>query len=237
MGASYKSSPRETASAGLPAQRRELRAQGRRTLRRLLDAGLRVFARRGYHAARVDDIVRAARTSHGTFYLYFANKEDLLRALAVDCANGLTDLAADVGPIGPDAAGRAELHRFLDRFIDTYRRYGPVIRAWMEDQVGDRDVDRLGVQAFTAIGECLALRMRTARLDPVGSETAAVISLMALLERFSYGVASGRIPADDPAALETLTTIVHRGFFGAPGPGAAPSGRPPVAAPAIRGRG
>src|SRR6516164_10918740 len=83
--ASYKSPPgREGAHPGRPAQGRELRAQGRRTLRRLLDAGLRVFARRGYHAARVDDIVRAARTSHGTFYLYFANKEDLLRALAVD---------------------------------------------------------------------------------------------------------------------------------------------------------
>ncbi len=119
-----------------------------------------MFAHRGYHAARVDDVVRAARTSHGTFYLYFANKEDLLRALAVDCAHRLTDLAADVGPIGPDRDGRDELHRFLSRFLDTYRHYGPVIRAWMEDQVGDRHVDRLGVRAFTAIGDRLALRMR-----------------------------------------------------------------------------
>ena len=74
------------AAPGTPAAARELRAQGRKTMRRLLDAGMRVFAERGYHAARVDDIVRAARTSHGTFYLYFANKEDLLRALAVECA-------------------------------------------------------------------------------------------------------------------------------------------------------
>jgi AcrR family transcriptional regulator len=216
--ASYKSSSRREAeaSAGLPAQHRELRAQGRRTLRRLLDAGLRVFARRGYHAARVDDIVRAARTSHGTFYLYFANKEDLLRALAVDCAQELTDLADSIGPIGPGAAGRAELRSFLGRFIDTYRRYGPVIRAWMEDQVGDRDVDRLGVKAFTAIGGRLAERMRDApvRLE---SEAAAVGALMAMLERVSYGVASRRITADDTTLLDTLTTIVHRGFFAATG--------------------
>ncbi len=114
--------------SGTPAQRRELRAQGRRTMRRLLDAGLRVFAQRGYHAARVDDIVRAARTSHGTFYLYFANKEDLLRALAVDCAQELTDMAETVGQITPDEAGRAELRAFLGKFLTTYRRYGPVIR-------------------------------------------------------------------------------------------------------------
>jgi len=217
--AAYKSPPRaDGAPPGRPAQGRELRAQGRRTLRRLLDAGLRVFARRGYHAARVDDIVRAARTSHGTFYLYFSNKEDLLRALAVDCAHQLTDLAAAVGPIGADAAGRRELRSFLDRFLDTYRRYGPVIRAWMEDQVGDRHVDRLGVRAFTAIGDRLALRMRESSATPPAGEAAAVGALMAMLERFSYGVASGRIDADEPTMLETLTTVVHRGFFGAPAP-------------------
>jgi hypothetical protein len=39
---------------------------------------------------------------------------------------------------------------------------------------------------------------------------------MAMLERVSYGVASGRVTEDDDALLDTMTTIVHRGFFGAP---------------------
>ncbi|HEY1740702.1 MAG TPA: helix-turn-helix domain-containing protein, partial [Acidimicrobiia bacterium] len=69
-----------------PGNARDRRAQGSETRLRLLDAGLAVFAERGYHAARVDDIVRAAETSHGTFYLYFANKEELLRDLASACA-------------------------------------------------------------------------------------------------------------------------------------------------------
>jgi hypothetical protein len=90
-----------------------------------------------------------------------------------------------------------------------------VIRAWMEDQVGDRHVDRLGVKAFTAIGDRLALRMREAHAELPGGEAATVGALMALLERFSYGVASGRISGGS-TGLETLTTIVHRGFFGAP---------------------
>src|SRR5256886_12352839 len=158
MAEPYKSPRRagpgaKTADApGTPAQQRELRAQGRRTMRKLLDAGMRVFAERGYHAARVDDIVRAAHTSHGTFYLYFANKEDLLRALAVDCAVTLDKLADEIGPITPDEQGFRELRSFLAKFVATYRRYGPVIRAWMEDQVADREIDRLGVKAFTDIG-------------------------------------------------------------------------------------
>jgi AcrR family transcriptional regulator len=184
-------------------------------MQRLLDAGLRVFAERGYHASRVDDVVRAARTSHGTFYLYFTNKEDLLRTLAVDCAHDLTALAETIGSITPDAAGRAQLREFLGRFLDTYRRYGPVIRAWMEDQVGDREVDRLGVKAFTAIGDRLGQRMREAGVEIATNERAAVGALMAMLERFSYGVASRRLVVDDDEVLDTLTTIVHRGFFGA----------------------
>lgn len=217
MDASYKSADDGAdATAGTPARQRELRAQGRQTMRRLLDAGLRVFAERGYHASRVDDVVRAAHTSHGTFYLYFTNKEDLLRALAVDCAQELTALADTIGPITPDATGRTELRAFLGRFLDTYKRYGPVIRAWMEDQVGDRDVDRLGVKAFTAIGDRLGRRMREVGVAFAADDQAAVGALMAMLERFSYGVASRRVMVDDETLLDTLSTIVHRGFFNGP---------------------
>jgi AcrR family transcriptional regulator len=185
-------------------------------MQRLLDAGLEVFSTRGYHATRVDDVVRVARTSHGTFYLYFANKEDLLRALAVDCAQQLTDLSTRIGPVDADDSGFAELRRFLAEFLAVYRRYGPVIRAWMEGQVGDRDVDRLGFKAFAAIGDELGARMR--RGGAVEHEEIAVAALMAMIERFSYVVASRQVVGDDDVMLDTLARIVHRGFFGAAGP-------------------
>jgi AcrR family transcriptional regulator len=185
-------------------------------MRKLFDAGMRVFAERGYHAARVDDIVRAARTSHGTFYLYFANKEDLLRALAIDCAEDLSKLADRIGPIQTDEQGFRELRTFLADFLATYRRYGPVIRAWMEDQVADPEIDRLGVKAFTAIGARLGQRMREVDAVSADNEAAAVGALMAMLERSSYALASRRLILDDDAVLDTLAHIIHRGFFGAP---------------------
>src|SRR6476469_2681053 len=105
MSGSRQGGP-DAARIGLPAQGRELRARGRRTLRRLLDAGAKVFAERGLHAARVDDVVKAAKTSHGTFYLYFANKEDLFRALALDVAERMVELAAEFPAFSPDGDGR-----------------------------------------------------------------------------------------------------------------------------------
>ena len=51
-------------------------------------------------------MVRVAGVSHGTFYLYFANKEELVRALAERCADEADALAAALPPISPDAEGR-----------------------------------------------------------------------------------------------------------------------------------
>jgi AcrR family transcriptional regulator len=173
---------------------------------------MRVFADRGFHAARVDDIVRAARTSHGTFYLYFTNKEDLLRALATECGHEISALADTLGPVGPDAQGYLELRAYLGRFFGTYRRYGPVIRAWMEGHVEDREVGALGVRSFTDIASALDRRIREGGVP----ESASISALMALLERFAYFLVSRRLDFEGEAMLDTVTHIVHRGFFGAP---------------------
>jgi AcrR family transcriptional regulator len=219
MAEAYKSSRRATgrrdvaAPPGTPAATRELRAQGRKTMRKLLDAGMRVFAERGFHAARVDDIVRAARTSHGTFYLYFANKEELLRALAIQGAEEMGALACGLGEVTSDEAGAIELRRFLETFFSTYARFGPVLRAWMEGNVEDRETSQLGVVAFTDIANALGVRMREtgARGDP-----ATVAALMALLERFAYFLVSRQLEFETEALFDTVTRVVHRGFFGAP---------------------
>src|SRR5436190_19393637 len=154
-------SPRRKLSTrgGAPAQERELRAQGKKTMRKLLDAAMTVLEKRGYHAARVDDIVKVARTSHGTFYLYFANKEDLFRALLADVAEEVAALAGTLGPVGPDEAGYRELRSWLGRFSDLYVHYGPVIRAWTEAEVEGDDVGRMGEEVLTTVATALVSRI------------------------------------------------------------------------------
>jgi TetR/AcrR family fatty acid metabolism transcriptional regulator len=46
--------------------------------RRILEAAVGVFARKGYFAARVSDIAKKAGVADGTIYLYYRNKEDIL---------------------------------------------------------------------------------------------------------------------------------------------------------------
>ncbi len=51
------------------------------TRRKLIDAGLRVFARNGFAAARIEDIAAESGHTRGAFYANFETKEDLFFAL------------------------------------------------------------------------------------------------------------------------------------------------------------
>src|ERR1700722_3272348 len=115
-------------AVGAPASKRVLRSQGRRTMRKLLDAAMIAFDQRGYYDTRVNDVVEIAKTSHGTFYLYFANKEDLLRALIADAGAGAQHLADELSrsrelggvPQWDDVRG------WITAYSELWIRYAPL---------------------------------------------------------------------------------------------------------------
>jgi TetR/AcrR family fatty acid metabolism transcriptional regulator len=47
----------------------------------ILDAAVRVFARKGYHSSRVGDIAEEAGVAHGLLYHYFDSKDELLETI------------------------------------------------------------------------------------------------------------------------------------------------------------
>ena len=54
------------------------RAKAQDKRRRILEAAVSVFARKGYFGARVSDVAKKAGVADGTIYLYFRGKEDVL---------------------------------------------------------------------------------------------------------------------------------------------------------------
>lgn len=65
-----------------PEATRELTAKGRQTRQAIEQAARKLFAERGFHGTTLADITSAAGKSPAVFYRYFADKEDLLAALA-----------------------------------------------------------------------------------------------------------------------------------------------------------
>ena len=111
--------PQPAADAGSEAQQGLIvpkTERGRRTLRALLDAAALEFGANGFHATGITDITRRAGVALGSFYTYFASKEDIFRALVSDLSAQVKTEVAPHVEAAPDALARekAALAGFLD---------------------------------------------------------------------------------------------------------------------------
>ncbi len=186
--------------------------RGQRTRARILAAGATVFAERGYHAARVDDIVAAADSSHGTFYLYFGSKEDLFDQLIADAAVEIAALVDELPKVTNSDRGRAELRAWLDRFADLYERTGDVIRSWTEAELSNDGVGRRGNDALGSLVTALMEQIRIPKrlgLDPALTS----LALVTMCERFNYYATTGQVQVSRDELLTTLVDIIDAAIF------------------------
>jgi TetR/AcrR family fatty acid metabolism transcriptional regulator len=79
---------------------------------RILNAAVRVFAKKGFHATRVAEIAKAAGVADGTIYLYFQSKDDVLVSLFEDRVERLLTYMREELPKCPTAA--AKLRRVFE---------------------------------------------------------------------------------------------------------------------------
>src|SRR5687768_1597394 len=95
---------------------------------RILSAAERVFAKRGFFAARVSEIARAAGVADGTIYLYFKSKDDLLISLFESRMEMVNQQLAAAVALAPTATDRllAILRTFLE-LVATSPRLAEVL--------------------------------------------------------------------------------------------------------------
>jgi AcrR family transcriptional regulator len=96
-----------------------------------------VFARRGYHAAKIDDIVAAAGVARGTFYLYFQDKRAIFGEI-VD--RTIARLGLAIVRVDPKDTARS----VGDQICENIRR---VVRVLLDDRATTKILltDALGV--------------------------------------------------------------------------------------------
>lgn len=201
-GGEHRSAPRPVAPSNGAAG---LRSRGEQTRQRLLDAGALVLPERGYHDARVDDIVEAAGVSHGSFYRYFDNKDEFFRVLAADASSAMIELI-DAFPWG---AGEEELRAWLRRWFTTYESNGGVISTWQEMQErGSELVDFSQEVAASVLARLMALLDRRGFGDPLVDS----LALIALIERMPYSVFTLGF-TDRDHAIAAMVAIWQRAFM------------------------
>ena len=188
------------------------------TVRRLLDAGLAEFDERGFQAVRVDDIVRRAKTSHGTFYLYFSNKDDLFRTLLRDALHDMQIITDEFPVVTSNEVGRAALRNWIQGFSDTYLAHAAVIRILSQADIVGEEVYGDGLRLLFRLSEAMAQGMTVATRpggdppndEPQHAELTALACLM-MLERINYLLsAEVRLPRDE--MIDRLSAIIYAAF-------------------------
>ncbi len=114
-----------------------------------------VFARRGYHDAKIEDIVAAAGIARGTFYLYFKDKRAVFEEI-VDRA--FAQIAMAIVRVDPNDRGRTvadQVHENTRRIVGTLLEDRPTTKILLSDAVGlDPSFDRK-LQSFYEVVENL----------------------------------------------------------------------------------
>ena len=137
---------RSQAPTRLDRRTRAARAEEGAARERLLAAAAKVFARRGYRAASVDEVAAEAGFSKGAVYWHFGGKEDLLHALFDERVGRRAE---------PVLAGLAEASPEEDMSREAARRYAEVLRE-------ERDLLLLGHEYWSLAVRDPKLRKRYA---------------------------------------------------------------------------
>ena len=189
------------------AEDRPLRPRGEQTRQRLLEAGAKVLPARGYHDARVDDVVEVAGVSHGTFYRYFSNMDDLFRVLAEAASTRMIDLIDRFDPAAPEA----DLRAWLADWFRAYATDGGVISTWQE-MMTNEELATFSTQVAASVYTRL---LKILERRDFGDPMVDAVALLALIERVPYSVYTLGFTAEDDA-LEAMVTMIRRGFLALP---------------------
>ncbi|MCH2557214.1 MAG: TetR/AcrR family transcriptional regulator [Alcanivorax sp.] len=138
--------PAPAGDAAQPGPGAPKTARGARTRARILKAAEDTFGTLGYHRAGISDITRAAGVAQGTFYTYFAGKEEILRELVRDMGHQVrAHLAAEI----VDAGDRLQAEeKGLRAFLQYLFEHPSLYRVLQEAQFVDESIYREYYEAF-----------------------------------------------------------------------------------------
>jgi len=143
----------------------------------IIEAAVRVFARKGYYNSRVSDIAREAGIAAGTIYLYFKTKDDILVTLFRD------KMAEFVGSLRKAIADESDAIAKVRRLVALHFRM-------LEDNPELAEV----VQVELRQGQKF---FRGASSQEIGAYFALIGSVL------EEGVAQGRFRQDLPVKIAT----------------------------------
>ncbi len=98
------------------------RKKSEETRRRIIEAGRETFMNKGFHDTKVSEIIARTGLGHGTFWLYFRDKEELLRTLVEEMLQQFVDdnLADQLSPDGTESASLEGIEQIISTIVKVF---------------------------------------------------------------------------------------------------------------------
>lgn len=180
----------------------------------LMEAGMAVIAKKGYHRTKVSDVVRRAGVAQGTFYLYFEGKKSLFLSLLAEFFSlvdqALAEADFNVDRVQTSAGVARQIREAIAHILAVYRDNATLARIVLRGGIGlDPDIaqargafiDRVAISAATYLDQAIERRL----LPPQNSQVVAYC-MVGMIERAAYHW----LAHDVTDGLDTLANVVAR---------------------------
>jgi TetR/AcrR family fatty acid metabolism transcriptional regulator len=178
--------------------------------RQILDAAVRAFAKKGYHACRVSDIAEEAGVAYGLVYHYFESKDAVLESIFREMWGMMVGAINAIEQI--EESPREQLRKSCAIVLRTWRDYPDVVRVLV------REVARSGEQLQREVEEIAHAFDALRRIVERGQEQEvfrrdisprlAAWVIYGALEEILTGWVLGRLPGSDEDIKEAEQAVV-----------------------------
>jgi len=193
-----------------PVLRDERRAQ-------LVAAAREVFGERGYHAATVDDITRAAGVAKGTFYLYFSEKREVYYELVRTFLGHVKDIGASVAnEVHTPEQFFQRCEKAAKELLRVFRDHYSLARlAYRESMSLDAELEQMLREFYRDLARVEADNIRLGielglfrSVDPLICAYAHI----GMVERVAFGLLTEQKPPPPEHVVRELLSIAFEGL-------------------------
>ena len=178
--------------------------------RLLLDAAVHVFARKGYHAARVGDIAEEAGVAYGLLYHYFSSKEEVLRSVFRETWRALITTIQSVGE--GDDTPREQLRKVAEILLRSWKREPDLVRVLVlevtRSSVLAGEMDGI-VASFAAIQQIIERGQADGSIRTDLDARLASYVFYGAVDELLTGWVLGRLPDSDDDLARAERTVVE----------------------------
>ena len=178
--------------------------------RQILDAAVRAFARKGYHACRVGEIAEEAGVAYGLVYHYFGSKEEVLKTIFRDTWTLMLARIAEMEAEGEPAS--EQVRKVTALLLRTWKRDPDLVRVLVREVTRSpeqlqQEIEEIG-HAYEALERIIRRGQENgefrSELDP---QLAATVFYGAL-EEVLTGWVMGLLPDDEDEVAKAEQAVV-----------------------------